>query len=87
MKEMKKVSPELQTHFWHKTWFKVQKKPAKDLPYPGIIFARIKRTLPDGNHKTCPVLIIELKSVAVLESDSEEKGDLPVKTFQLPEKV
>jgi hypothetical protein len=68
--------------FRHTLDFPCQRKFSDDMKNPGILFAKIEK----GKNKV-PVLILELKSLHIIENDDCENEDLVFKTFKSPEKV
>jgi hypothetical protein len=68
--------------FRHALDFPCQRKFADDMENPGILFSKIEK----GN-KSVPVLILELKSLHLIENSDSEDEDLIFSTFKSPEKV
>jgi hypothetical protein len=68
--------------FRHTLAFPCQRKFADDLENPGILFSKITK-----GKKSVPVLILELKSLHIIETSDSEDEDLVFETFQSPDKV
>jgi hypothetical protein len=68
--------------FRHTLGFPCQRKFAEDLENPGVLITKIAK-----GKKKVPVLILELKSLHIIETSDSEDDDLNFSTFKSPEKV